>query len=80
MDPLTATCPLPQTETERVLLGHGSGGRLREPRTDLPETAEAYPSVRSRYALSRRQASAAGARFVSGLRSTHSQNPWSTGS
>ncbi|HEU5158405.1 MAG TPA: hydrogenase expression/formation protein HypE [Streptosporangiaceae bacterium] len=28
MDPLTATCPMPQTETERVLLGHGSGGRL----------------------------------------------------
>jgi hydrogenase expression/formation protein HypE len=28
MDPLTATRPLPQTETERVLLGHGSGGRL----------------------------------------------------
>jgi hydrogenase expression/formation protein HypE len=28
MDPLTATCPLPESETERVLLGHGSGGRL----------------------------------------------------
>src|SRR4051812_4003350 len=28
MDPLTATCPSPRTETERVLLGHGSGGRL----------------------------------------------------
>jgi hydrogenase expression/formation protein HypE len=27
-DPLTAACPLPRTETERVLLGHGSGGRL----------------------------------------------------
>ena len=28
MDPLTATCPPPRRETERVLLGHGSGGRL----------------------------------------------------
>ncbi|HEX6472127.1 MAG TPA: hydrogenase expression/formation protein HypE [Streptosporangiaceae bacterium] len=28
MDPLTAACPLPLAETERVLLGHGSGGRL----------------------------------------------------
>jgi hydrogenase expression/formation protein HypE len=28
MDPLTTTCPPPQTETEHVLLGHGSGGRL----------------------------------------------------
>lgn len=28
MDPLTATRPLPRTETERVVLGHGSGGRL----------------------------------------------------
>jgi len=28
LDPSTATCPVPHTETERVLLGHGSGGRL----------------------------------------------------
>ncbi|MFE0023619.1 hydrogenase expression/formation protein HypE [Amycolatopsis sp. NPDC059021] len=28
IDPLRATCPAPVTETERVLLGHGSGGRL----------------------------------------------------
>lgn len=27
-DPLLATCPVPSTETERVLLGHGSGGQL----------------------------------------------------
>lgn len=27
-DPLGATCPVPHAETERVLLGHGSGGRL----------------------------------------------------
>ncbi|AHH97520.1 hydrogenase expression/formation protein HypE [Kutzneria viridogrisea] len=27
-DPLAATCPAPTTEHERVLLGHGSGGRL----------------------------------------------------
>jgi hydrogenase expression/formation protein HypE len=27
-DPVTATCPLPHTETEVVLLGHGSGGAL----------------------------------------------------
>ena len=27
-DPLAATCPLPRVETERVLLGHGSGGQL----------------------------------------------------
>lgn len=27
-DPLGATCPAPHAETERVLLGHGSGGRL----------------------------------------------------
>jgi hydrogenase expression/formation protein HypE len=27
-DPLAATCPTPHAETERVLLGHGSGGRL----------------------------------------------------
>ncbi len=28
IDPLTATCPVPGVETERVLLGHGSGGQL----------------------------------------------------
>ena len=27
-DPLQATCPVPFAETERVLLGHGSGGQL----------------------------------------------------
>ncbi|MFC5821714.1 hydrogenase expression/formation protein HypE [Nonomuraea harbinensis] len=27
-DPVAATCPLPLAETERVLLGHGSGGQL----------------------------------------------------
>jgi len=27
-DPATGTCPVPLPETERVLLGHGSGGRL----------------------------------------------------
>jgi hydrogenase expression/formation protein HypE len=27
-DPLAATCPAPQHENQRVLLGHGSGGRL----------------------------------------------------
>lgn len=28
IDPLQATCPAPHAEHERVLLGHGSGGRL----------------------------------------------------
>jgi hydrogenase expression/formation protein HypE len=28
VDPTTGTCPVPLPETERVLLGHGSGGRL----------------------------------------------------
>jgi len=28
LDPLAATCPTPHAETERVLLGHGSGGQL----------------------------------------------------
>lgn len=28
LDPLTITCPAPHAETERVLLGHGSGGQL----------------------------------------------------
>jgi hydrogenase expression/formation protein HypE len=28
LDPLAATCPAPRAETERVLLGHGSGGQL----------------------------------------------------
>lgn len=28
LDPLAATCPAPHTDTERVLLGHGSGGQL----------------------------------------------------
>lgn len=28
VDPLTAGCPVPVAETERVLLGHGSGGQL----------------------------------------------------
>ena len=28
VDPIVASCPLPRTETERVLLGHGSGGQL----------------------------------------------------
>jgi hydrogenase expression/formation protein HypE len=28
VDPLSATCPAPSAETERVLLGHGSGGQL----------------------------------------------------
>jgi hydrogenase expression/formation protein HypE len=28
LDPLQATCPAPRAETERVLLGHGSGGQL----------------------------------------------------
>ena len=28
LDPLQATCPMPRAETERVLLGHGSGGQL----------------------------------------------------
>lgn len=28
LDPVGATCPLPRAETERVLLGHGSGGQL----------------------------------------------------
>ncbi|HEU4421348.1 MAG TPA: hydrogenase expression/formation protein HypE [Pilimelia sp.] len=28
LDPLTASCPVPRPETERVLLGHGSGGQL----------------------------------------------------
>jgi len=27
-DPLAGSCPVPLTETERVLLGHGSGGQL----------------------------------------------------
>jgi hydrogenase expression/formation protein HypE len=27
-DPLAATCPAPRAETERALLGHGSGGQL----------------------------------------------------
>jgi hydrogenase expression/formation protein HypE len=27
-NPLSSSCPLPATETERVLLGHGSGGQL----------------------------------------------------
>lgn len=27
-DPIAATCPAPLTEDERILLGHGSGGRL----------------------------------------------------
>lgn len=27
-DPIAATCPVPRTETEVVLLGHGSGGQL----------------------------------------------------
>ncbi|HEU5426618.1 MAG TPA: hydrogenase expression/formation protein HypE [Actinocrinis sp.] len=27
-DPIQATCPVPHTEHERVLLGHGSGGQL----------------------------------------------------
>lgn len=28
IDPVRATCPVPNAETERVLLGHGSGGQL----------------------------------------------------
>jgi hydrogenase expression/formation protein HypE len=28
LDPLAASCPVPRAETERVLLGHGSGGQL----------------------------------------------------
>lgn len=28
VDPVQATCPAPRAETERVLLGHGSGGQL----------------------------------------------------
>jgi len=28
VDPVAATCPVPRAETERVLLGHGSGGQL----------------------------------------------------
>lgn len=28
LDPLAMTCPAPMVETERVLLGHGSGGQL----------------------------------------------------
>lgn len=28
LDPTAVTCPAPHTETEHVLLGHGSGGRL----------------------------------------------------
>jgi hydrogenase expression/formation protein HypE len=28
IDPLALTCPVPAAETERVLLGHGSGGQL----------------------------------------------------
>ena len=28
LDPLAASCPAPRSETERVLLGHGSGGQL----------------------------------------------------
>ncbi|TMS00338.1 hydrogenase expression/formation protein HypE [Nonomuraea basaltis] len=28
LDPIAATCPMPLAETERVLLGHGSGGQL----------------------------------------------------
>jgi hydrogenase expression/formation protein HypE len=28
VDPLAASCPVPLAETERVLLGHGSGGQL----------------------------------------------------
>lgn len=28
VDPIAATCPAPRAETERVLLGHGSGGQL----------------------------------------------------
>ena len=28
LDPLAASCPVPLTEAERVLLGHGSGGQL----------------------------------------------------
>jgi hydrogenase expression/formation protein HypE len=28
LDPLAITCPTPHAETERVLLGHGSGGQL----------------------------------------------------
>ena len=28
VNPLLASCPVPSTETEQVLLGHGSGGQL----------------------------------------------------
>lgn len=28
VDPVAMTCPAPHTETERILLGHGSGGQL----------------------------------------------------
>ncbi|MCK2217320.1 hydrogenase expression/formation protein HypE [Actinomadura sp. ATCC 31491] len=47
-DPLAATCPAPLTEDERVLLGHGSGGRLMAelladltPRLGAPATEDA---------------------------------------
>ncbi|HYS35450.1 MAG TPA: AIR synthase related protein [Pseudonocardiaceae bacterium] len=39
-DPLAATCPVPRAETERVLLGHGSGGQLMAEPLDQVITRE----------------------------------------
>jgi hydrogenase expression/formation protein HypE len=40
VDPVAATCPAPRAETERVLLGHGSGGRLMAELIDRVIAAE----------------------------------------
>lgn len=40
IDPLRATCPSPHGETERLLLGHGSGGLLTAELLDQVITAE----------------------------------------
>ena len=39
IDPLRATCPAPHADTERVLLGHGSGGQLMTELLDEVVTA-----------------------------------------
>jgi hydrogenase expression/formation protein HypE len=40
LDPVRASCPLPHEETERVLLGHGSGGQLMAELIDRVIVAE----------------------------------------
>lgn len=40
LDPLRASCPAPQADTERVLLGHGSGGQLMAELLDQVIVAE----------------------------------------